>query len=112
MSSPNPIHYSGWAAPERKQPVPVLGSVCWSVLIAITFFGLNFLIQDGCLGDVPKHVISAPMFTDSVENGVDRQSQTETAYMYPSLSLEEILRRFSDARIDPANRRLFAYRLA
>jgi hypothetical protein len=38
--------------------------------------------------------------------------KTETAYMYPSLSLEEILRRFTDARIDPAERRLFAYRLA
>ena len=37
---------------------------------------------------------------------------TELAYMYPALSLEEILRRFSHSRIDPAERRFFAYRLA
>jgi len=38
-------------------------------------------------------------------------SRANTAYLFPALSLEEIIRRFSDGRMDPAERRLFAYRL-
>ena len=115
MSSPNSFHESGRTALGRKRPVLVFASIFGGLVAAGAFVLFGLWIEDRYPSDDPKGAISMVAqraITKPIVEGVSRQAVLETAYIYPSLSLEEILRRFSDARIDPAERRLFAYRLA
>ncbi|HJT81954.1 MAG TPA: hypothetical protein VJ719_12210 [Chthoniobacterales bacterium] len=116
MSSPNWFHQSDRMAFSRNQVCSLRVRFISSAVVTVVALALvSVRIADGCPGVDPAGATSSvlqPAVTTAVIDGVSRPVAIEMAYIYPSLSLEEILRRFSDARIDPAERRAFAYRLA
>jgi hypothetical protein len=121
MSLSNSIQKSGPAATGRKRLLLFPSSITCGILAAIVFIAFSLLIEDRYpASDYSRAIapLAQKITIEPVQDGLSGQvsafgpARLETAYMYPSLSLEEILRRFSDARIDPADRRLFAYRLA
>lgn len=60
-----------------------------------------------------QRAVTRPI-VDAISHEVERyvRSQAEAQFMYDSLSLEEIIARFLDDRVDLGERRLYAYRLA
>lgn len=112
MLSPNSIPISRRAASSRKRLVLVLASVFGGLAATVAFVVFDAWIEVRYSSKGAVSIIAEPVGSVSGQVSACTQKRFEIAYIYPSLSLEEILRRFSDARIDPAERRLFAYRLA
>jgi hypothetical protein len=91
------------------------------LLFAVGFVVFSVWVEDNFPSDDPKRslipgvqkFITKPVVS-VVSRGVERyiRSRIEARYMNPGLSLEEIIARFLDERIDIEQRRTYAYRLA